>query len=166
MLTIRAMAEMGPWILDHIDVLDGRNERCQRCSTKIKYVWVMEKHTEPKETWRIGSECGPTLEAVSQELWDSTIKPFKLSLRHLTTLERLLKWERHLPDLAPAGYRLGWAVAQQAVLAGGLTPHQRRVMGSHVSHALTAWKISIRTAVEARQRAAKSADSVPTNVHH
>lgn len=167
MLTIRTMAEMGPWMLDRIDVLTGRHERCQRCSTKIKYVWVMEKQTDPKDTWRIGSECGPTLEAVSQELWDSTTKPFKLSLRHLTTLERLAKWEHHLADMAPAGYQLGWAAAQRTALAAGLLPHQRRVMGSHVSQALTAWKISIRKHVAARQKAeAKSAEPLPTNAHH
>src|SRR5438105_863367 len=45
--------------------LEGRDEKCQRCSTRIKNVWVMEKQTEPKETQRIGSCCGPKLEELS-----------------------------------------------------------------------------------------------------
>jgi hypothetical protein len=140
MLTIRAMAEMGPWLLDRIDVLEGRLERCRRCKTKIKNVWVMEKQTEPRETWRIGSECGPKLEALSQTMWDSVAAPFELSLRHLTTLERIVRWERDFPSRAPREFPLGWAAAQQRQMTSILTPHQRRVMGSRAGRALTAWK--------------------------
>ena len=143
-LTIRAMAEMGPWVLQQIDVLDGRVEQCQRCSTWIKNVWVMEKQTEPKETRRIGSECGPKLEAMSEELWEIGAQPFKRSLRHLSTLERLVDLEQRLPHMAPESYVLGWAAEQRLALARGLTPHQRLVMGSQVNRAWEAWSASIR----------------------
>jgi hypothetical protein len=138
------MAEMGPWILTRIDVLDRRSENCQRCGTSIRYVWVMEKQTEPKEVWRIGSECGPTLEQVSQLLWETTTKPFKGSVRHMATLERLAEWERDYPDCRPPHYELGWAESQRATIAaGGLTPHQRRVLGSHISRAEKSYKAAL-----------------------
>jgi hypothetical protein len=136
MLTIRAMAQMGPWILTQVDVLDGRVERCQRCDERIRYVWVMEKQTEPKETWRIGSDCGPALEQVSQELWDQETKPFETSRRHFVALERLAGYERDYPGLRPPRYVLGWAAEQMRLLGDGIiTPHQRRVMGSRISQA-------------------------------
>ena len=140
MLTIRAMAEMGLWILDRIEVLDGRNEHCQRCDTKIKNVWVMEKQLEPVEVWRIGSECGPKLEELSRELWEANAAPFRRSLRHLVTLERIVQWEREHPQITPSSYRRGWAAEQQRATERVLTRQQRMVMGSQVSRALEAWK--------------------------
>lgn len=73
MLTIRAMARMGPWLLSHLDVLDGLDEHCQRCGEPIRYVHVMTLHegTSSAETWRIGSTCGPLLEGMSDALWKS-----------------------------------------------------------------------------------------------
>lgn len=150
MLTIRAMAEMGLWTLTHIDVLDSRNEGCQRCKTRIRYVWVMEKQTEPKETWRIGSECGPNLEQMSQQLWDTSSAPFKTSVRHLATLERLVKWERNFPECRP--YDLGWAEQQLAkIAAGGLTKHQQRVLGHHISQAEKKFRTALLKASAPRQ---------------
>jgi len=142
-LTIRAMADMGLWVLDRIDVLDGRNERCQRCDTKIKNVWVMEKQSQPVEVWRIGSECGPQLEELSRELWDDKAAPFTRSLRHLVTLERIVKWEREYPKITPSGYRRGWAIEQQRAMEQVLSRQQRMVMGSQVSRALEAWKAAL-----------------------
>lgn len=144
MLTIRAMVEMGPWFLDHIHVLPGRHDRCMRCTTKIKNVWVMEKLTDPTDTWRIGSCCGPKLQDMSEEVWDLLSKPFRLSLAHLTTLERLIRWEHEKSEMAPPGYQFGWAAEQQHKLAQVIRAHERRVMGSQVSRALNAWKDSMR----------------------
>lgn len=162
MLTIRAMAEMGPWILTLIEVLDGRHEQCQRCDTWIKWVWIMEKQTEPKETRRIGSECGPNLEDMSEELWQRTARPFKTCVRHVSTLEKLARWERELPMCCPAGYQLGWARQQQRVLAaGGLDDRQRRVIGRNVSQADQAWRAAINK-YRALWEVAKRANSLPT----
>jgi hypothetical protein len=145
MLTIRAMAQMGPWTLTHVEVLDGRVERCQRCNERIRYVWVMEKQTEPKETWRIGSDCGPALEQVSEELWRQETKPFEISRRHVVALERLAGYERDYPELRPPRYELGWAASQLRALGDGvITPHQRRVMGSQISQATGNYKANLR----------------------
>lgn len=153
MLTIRAMAEMGPWTLTGIDVLDRRDEQCQRCGTWIRYVWVMQKETIPKEVWRIGSECGPDLEEMVEDLWNQTTRPFKTSVRHVSTLEKLARWERDYAAYCPRDYQLGWAEQQRRrIAAGGLTDHERRVIGSHVSQANTAWQRSI-AALRARGRA-------------
>ncbi|APR78531.1 Hypothetical protein A7982_03878 [Minicystis rosea] len=101
----------------------------------------MEKQIEPKETWRIGSTCGPTLEMVSEELWDTVTAPFHTSLRHLLTLERLSAWERNYPDCRPATYELGWAEQQRTkIVAGGLTRHQQKVLGHHINQANEKYK--------------------------
>jgi hypothetical protein len=167
MLTIRAMAEMGPWIFDHIHILDGLDERCQRCSTPIKNVWVMEMQTEPKVTQRIGSCCGPKLEELSAELWKTTTAPFALSLRHMQTLARILECEAQFPQLAPREYPVGWAAEQQRLLAKVLTKHERRVMGSRVSRARAAWQRAGRrydAALKEQER--NTLNSLPTNAHH
>lgn len=139
------MAEMGPWILTHIDVRDRvGDEHCQRCREPLRYVWVMEKQTEPKETCRIGSKCGPTLEMVSKELWDTTTAPFHRSLDHLLTLEKLSVCERDYADCRPKDYELGWAEQQRTrIAAGGLTRHEQRVLGHHISQAEKKWKRSL-----------------------
>lgn len=144
MLAIRAMAEMGPWILTVIEVLDGRREQCARCGTRIKNVWVMEKQTEPKERWRIGSECGPNLEAMSEDLWQRTTRPLKTSLDHVVTLDKLARWELDPRVPCPAGYMWGWARELQQQLAGNLSAGQRRAIGSAVSQANKAWVASRR----------------------
>ncbi len=146
MLTIRAMAAMGPWILTHIDVLRRRgDEQCQRCGENLRYVWVMEKQTEPKEVWRIGSTCGPTLELVSEEMWNKLIKPFTTSIDLLLDLEHLAKWELEYPALLPRSYELGWAEKQRAIIAAGdLTAHQRMVLGHHIRAKEKAYRLSLR----------------------
>ncbi len=158
MLTIRAMAEMGPWLLDRIERLDRRSEKCQRCSTQIKWVWVMEKQTEPKEHWRIGCECGPQLEDMVQELWNTVAKPFKNSLNHVRKLDRLIRCETEFPQLRPEHYELGWAERQIAkIAAGGLTPRDRRVMGMQVSQNGKAYEASVRNFFAAQRKAAARA---------
>jgi hypothetical protein len=70
MLSISAMVQMGPWICTGIDVNVARDEKCERCGRWIRYVWKMELQLPaPKRHWRIGSECGPLLEHLSDELW-------------------------------------------------------------------------------------------------
>lgn len=169
MLTIRAMAEMGPWLLDRIERLDDRYERCQRCAKRIKWIWVMEKQTEPKETWRIGCECGPQLEDMSQQLWDTVAKPFKNSVNHVRKLDRLAECERDYPQLRPAGYELGWAERQVArIAAGALTTRERRAMGMQVSRNEKTYVASVRNHFAAQRKAgaAMPAGSLPTNTHH
>lgn len=160
MLTIRAMAEMGPWILTVIEVLDKRREQCARCGTTIRKVWVMEKQTEPKETWRIGSECGPNLEAMSEDLWQRTARPFKTSVAHIVTLEKLSRWELDPRSRWPEGYKRGWArELQQQISAGVLSARQRRVIGSAVSQAEKAW-IATRRLADAQIPATQLLDHV------
>jgi hypothetical protein len=95
-LTVKAMVAMGPWTLSHVDDLGARVGSCQRCSTKIRYVWVMllEQNGLPAEEWRIGSECGPRLEGMSQSLWDSGAE---LVERRLKLALRVAEAMRH-PD--------------------------------------------------------------------
>lgn len=164
MLTIRAMAEMGPWLLDRIERLDEGYEHCKRCDTKIKWIWVMEKQTEPKELWRIGCECGPQLEDMSQHLWDTVAKPFKTSIPHMRKLDRLLLCERDYPQLRPDSYQLGWAGHQVARYAtGGLTTRDRKVLGMQVSRNEKTYVAAVRHFFAAQRKAAtRSADSVPT----
>ena len=154
--------------MDHIERLHGRFERCRRCNTKIKWVWVMEKQTEPKQLWRIGNECGPQLEDMSQELWDTVAKPFERSIDHVYKLDRLAMYECDYPGYRPADYELGWAAEQVARLAAGITPNERRVMGSHVSQHEKAYLAAIRNAYAAQRKAevAKAANSLPTSAHH
>ena len=145
MLTIYAMAQMGVWLLNRIEVLDHRSENCRRCSTSIRYVWVMALQTDPGDEWRIGSDCGPRLEHMSQELWDKVAEPFQKSLNIMTKLEKLAKWEREFPDCLPPNYVLGWAERErQAIAAEQLTKHQRMVRGHHVSQAEKNFKIKIK----------------------
>lgn len=104
----------------------------------------MEKQIEPKEVWRIGSECGPKLELVSLEMWEKTAKPLNTSIDHLRTLERLAQWERKFSAFHPPHYQLGWADQQRAIIAAGeLTPHERRVLGSHISSNARGYKVAL-----------------------
>lgn len=73
MFTIRATAEMGPWMLAGIDVVSVR-ERCRRCSKRIKNVWVMVQKADG-DAWRIGCDCGPQLEQMSVALWGAVAAP-------------------------------------------------------------------------------------------
>jgi hypothetical protein len=164
MLTIRAMAQMGPWLLNLIEHLDEGYEHCQRCETKIKWIWVMEKQTEPKERWRIGCECGPQLEDMCQELWDTVAKPFKNCIPHVRKLDRLLLCERDYPELCPSGYQLGWAEQQVArYAAGGLTARDRKLLGMQVSRNEKRYVAAVRNLFAAQR---KAADSLHTTPHH
>lgn len=133
MLSIFAMVRMGPWTLNRIEVLDARSDQCQRCQTKIKNVWIMERHGHRPQCQRIGSECGPQLEELSAELWGPATAPFKLSLRHLVSLRKIQTIELQSPSFLPSDYQRGWAAQQLELLARGLTPIERRRMGRAVS---------------------------------
>jgi hypothetical protein len=142
-LSIRAMATMGPWLLDRIDVLPTRAERCQRCSTRIRYVWVMVMQAAPRQTWRIGSECGPNLEDMSKEIWAAVAKPYAASVRYVPKLEKLARLEREHPNLRPADYELGWAERLTVRLASKLDPHHRRVLNSNINRAYNLYREAI-----------------------
>jgi hypothetical protein len=149
LLTIRAMTKMGPWMLTHIDHLDSRSEQCQICDTPIRNVWVMEKQTEPKEVWRIGSDCGPKLEQMSEELWSLCIRPFERCLEHLRTLQRIEDCERDYPHLRPAGISPGWVDSRRTKIARGPTKREQLVIGSEISRAEQRYRRSIAQCVQA-----------------
>lgn len=132
MMSILAMVRMGPWTLNRIEVLDALSDRCQRCETKIKNVWIMERHGHSPDCQRIGSDCGPQLEDLSAELWFPAIAPFKRSLTHLVALRKIQLIEQQSSTLLPSDYERGWAARQLAMLEGVLTPIERWRMGREV----------------------------------
>src|SRR5215510_1687135 len=119
LLTIRAMVDMGPWLLRDVDELEGRHEKCEVCGTRIKHVWVMEKQTAPRDVKRIGSECGPRLELMSATVWNEKTKQMRGSIRQLAALAKLDSCERAHPELRPKRYPLGWAAEQRCRVGAG-----------------------------------------------
>lgn len=128
MLTIRAMVEFGPWMLDHIDPLDSRSEACQRCGTAIKYVWVFHLTTTGEE-WRIGSECGPKLVEISKEVWGEKTKRFGKMLRALLRLRKVEELLAGRPDLEP---KQGWLRSQfEQIERGKMTDRELMILNSN-----------------------------------
>jgi hypothetical protein len=100
------MARFGPWTLLRVDDLehDKENwEHCERCGEHIRYVYVCQVERETKE-WRIGSSCGPTLIAVSDELWGRVADAAK---RDLILLHRALRIRPLEAGANPWGKHLG-----------------------------------------------------------
>lgn len=88
MLTISAMVSIGPWMVEAVE-RDENWTRCERCKTPIKEIWVCSVAADyagldklkGQRVWRIGSECGPTLEEMSKEHWDDQAKGIRTRLR-------------------------------------------------------------------------------------
>jgi hypothetical protein len=134
---IHAMVSIGPWLLHHIDYSFTR-ERCEISKTPILWIYVMEKQTEPRITHRIGSECGPRLESVSEELWGSVLRPYRTSRQHVLALQKLLSFEASCQG-TPKGYEPGWALQQLERLSAGINQSERQRMGRELSHASQLW---------------------------
>ncbi|WP_437831945.1 hypothetical protein [Sorangium sp. So ce1153] len=108
MLTISIMARFGLWTLLRVEDKSPDKikwEHCERCDRHIRYVHVCQVDGETK-AWRIGSECGPTLVRVSEEIWGKVTATADrdLLLLHRTLRLRPLEagpnpWGKHLgPD--------------------------------------------------------------------
>lgn len=158
--TINAMVTMGPWRLNRVEYM-AQWEHCTISDTRILWVYVMEKLTEPRALRRVGSECGPKLEGLSDALWEEGTAGVDVSRAHVLKLRRLQQLEATVPGFAGKlclhwDYRPGWAAAQLARLEAGITPHERLVMGRDISRAGTAFHEFLAR----RARAAKSRRSI------
>lgn len=135
MLTIPAMARMGPWMFLGIKDLGSVSGNCERCGEPIRYVWVMELQREPKKIVRIGSTCGPTLEEVSEHLWKTVTEPFNYRLSLLKRLERCARRISQDPVVSPGSdYTPEWfAAMRKHVAEGDLRRGQLRALGRNFS---------------------------------
>lgn len=155
--TIYAMVTMGPWRLNRIEYM-AEWEHCTISDTRILWVYVMEKLTEPGEMRRVGSECGPKLEGLSDAIWTEGTADLDLSRDHVRKLRRLQQLESTVPDFSGKlhlhwDYCPGWAAGQLARLETGITPRERRVMGRDISRAEKAFdKLQARRARAALSR--------------
>lgn len=137
MLTIRAMVEFGPWVLDHVEVLNRLDrEDCSRCSRRIRYVYVLRLlHTG--EVRRVGSTCGPLVVEVSEEVWGRRTERQRRLVALGKRLEKLLPPLGEREDLNPEpGHEdslrgAAWVHAQlKAVAAGSLKSNEISVMNT------------------------------------
>ena len=94
--TINAMVKVGPWTVVRVEDLDDW-DRCERCGKDIKQVWVCTVDADfdglaklnGKREWRIGSKCGPTLDAVSAAHWNGATKDLRSNIRLMHDVLRL-----------------------------------------------------------------------------
>jgi hypothetical protein len=136
MLTIRAMVRFGPWTLTTIERVE-QLEHCQRCDTKIREVWVCEVDAHHnldglsgQSVWRIGSDCGPALMCVSDEVWHRETKVVSQRLRAAKRLDKLL----HKAEAM--NYELPESVAgsRDALLEGSLEERLQKHLGLVMTH--------------------------------
>lgn len=132
MLTIRAMVRVGPWTILGVEWIPEWTS-CQRCGERIKEVWVCEvdpvserfEELRGQAIWRIGSDCGPKLLAVSDAVWKMARSPIQRRFRLLGRAERLIA------VASVRGYELPPVVAQrlQGLADGTATDKEMRHLG-------------------------------------
>ena len=141
--TIHAMVIMGPWRLNRLEYV-AEWEHCAISNTKILWVYVMEKLTEPREMWRVGSECGPNLEGISDAIWAQGTAGLERSRDHVLKLRHLQQLEATVPNFSGKlhlhwDYHPGWAAGQLTRLETGISPRERAMMGRDISRAKKAF---------------------------
>jgi hypothetical protein len=112
-ITIQAMARIGPWTLESL-VRNPDWENCERCGQRIKEVWIVKVESvdlmnklHGKPEWRIGSDCGPHLLNVSEKIWKDTTSDAQKRLRKVKDIDQLKrkadvrKSRGHAPNSCP-----------------------------------------------------------------
>lgn len=145
-VTIRAMVRVGPWTVEEVRK-ELESTHCERCDAEIKEVWVCRvdegsprlEELDGKAVWRIGSTCGPTLIAVSDEMWHEHEKPLKSRLRLALRATAVLNTARERSYKLPAFIE----ERTQELLDGTLADRLRRHLGLVVTtqgRMLKLWK--------------------------
>jgi hypothetical protein len=136
MMTILAMARVGPWLLLEIDDVSPDSATCERCGqTNLRWVWVMELQRPPGTVVRIGSDCGPNLEEVSREMWEAAAGPFEHRVKLLGRLGRCETLLAQDPEGHLAAADAGDSPERMLrdLVEAGTPPNRIRAIGSILS---------------------------------